>query len=108
MEAEKKEKNKVWELIKAYKWLIAFVIFALYMFFGEAGIPRHRQLNKEIKQLKNELKHQQELITELHEQNKHLMKQSNDNQEEFMRTHLYLKQDDEDVFRVTNTEEVEK
>lgn len=100
-----KDDMKIWELIKKYKWLIAIIIFIAYMFFGDAGIPQHRKLNKEIRQLKSELKHQQDIIAELQEQNKRLIQQSGDNKEEFLRTHLYLKKDDEDVFRVTQMEE---
>lgn len=93
---------KLLQLIKKYRWGIAFIVFLGYFLFGEGGVFQHRKLDKEIRQLKAELEMQKNLILQLQEQNNELIQNSQSNQENFLRTHLYLKKDDEDVFRISN------
>lgn len=93
---------KLLQLIRKYRWGIAFIVFLGYFLFGEGGVFQHRKLDKEIRQLKAELEMQKNLILQLQEQNNELIQNSQSNQENFLRTHLYLKKDDEDVFRISN------
>ena len=91
---------KLIEFLKKYRWLILIVCLAVYLVFAEGGIIHRRQVDKEIKLLKNELENQKRIIATLEEQNNRLFSEHQTDEEEFIRTHLFLKKDNEDVFRV--------
>jgi cell division protein FtsB len=83
-----------------YKYLLTIAVFLLYLFFGDNNIFENRKWNKEIKELDNKLKYCKVAVDNIKTQNNKSSITTKEEEEEYFRNHLYLKKNNEDVFRI--------
>jgi cell division protein FtsB len=83
-----------------YKYVLTIAVFLLYLFFGDNNIFENRKWNKEIKELDNKLKYCKMTVDNIKTQNNLTSVTTKEEEEEYFRNHLYLKKNNEDVFRI--------
>ena len=91
---------KLIEFCSKYKYIIALLVFAFCLFFGENSILETRKLNRQISELKTELQKYKQRAGNVKTQNSTLTNSSSEETEEYLRKHHGLKKDNEDVFRI--------
>ena len=99
---------KLLEFCSKYKYVIAIIIFAFCLFFGENSILERRQLNKRIDDLEKELQQHKQSASRMKTQNATLTNRTPEETEEYLRRHHNLKKDNEDVFRIVSEKSEKK
>ena len=95
---------KILEFCSKYKYVIAIGIFVFCLFFGGNSILETRQLKKRIAELENELHEYKQRAKNVKTQNATLTNRTDEETEEYLRKHHNLKKDNEDVFRIVQTQ----
>ena len=83
-----------------YKYVLTVAVFITYLIFGENSISIKRQLNREIKELNNELQDCKSTVENIKTQKKLSSISSKEDEEEYFRKYHFLKKENEDVFRL--------
>jgi cell division protein DivIC len=103
----KKLKNKRWFRVLSNKYVLILLIFAVWMlFFDTNSWLVHRELDKELKDLENNMEYFKNEISN----DKVFLKQLDDSteMEKFAREHYYLKKENEDIYIIENLDSIKK
>lgn len=103
----KKLKNKRWFRVLSNKYVLILLIFAVWMlFFDTNSWLVHRELDKELKELENNMEYFKNEISN----DKVFLKQLDDSteMEKFAREHYYLKKENEDIYIIENLDSIKK
>lgn len=103
----KKLKNKRWFRVLSNKYVLILLIFVVWMlFFDTNSWLVHRELNKELKDLKNNMEYFENEIAN----DKEFLKQLDDSteMEKFAREQYYLKKENEDIYIIENLDSIKK
>jgi len=92
------QKIKKYRKIFFSKYLVVFIIFAVFVtFFDEHSLIHRWETHQKIVQLEKELKFYKEEI-KVTRQKKNELKSNKENLEKFAREHYYMKKESEDIF----------
>jgi len=103
----KKLKNKRWFRVLSNKYVLILLIFVVWMlFFDTNSWLVHRELNKELKDLENNMEYFKNEIAN----DKEFLKQLDDSteMEKFAREQYYLKKENEDIYIIENLDSIKK
>lgn len=96
--ANPKKKSIKIKKIFLNKYLIVFVVFAVFVtFFDEHNLIHRWQSHQRIVQMEKEIKFYQDEIKAT-QQKKNELQSSNENLEKFAREHYFVKKENEDIF----------
>jgi cell division protein FtsB len=96
---------KVIAFCKKYKYILTLLIFAAYLFFGENNVLENVKLDSEIERLKHELQKYHGQIANTKKQNAISSYSTKDEQEEYFRKQHHYKKENEDIFRLSYSNE---
>ena len=83
-----------------YRYVLTVIVFLLYLFFGDNNVIENSKKKQKLKNLEIELQHYKSAVASVKTQNNLSTVNTKEEQEEYFRKHLYLKKEDEDIFRI--------
>ncbi|HZH70246.1 MAG TPA: septum formation initiator family protein [Flavobacteriaceae bacterium] len=103
----KKLKNKKWFRVLSNKYVLILLIFVVWMlFFDTNSWLVHRELDKELNDLENNIEYFKNEISN----DKRFLRQLDDSteMEKFAREQYYLKKENEDIYIIENLDSIKK